>query len=87
MAKSAREKFDEYLSECRETSDAVNEFLNCSYEHYKSYAHAAGSLCTIVQEVIRELPKAKRVEFRERFYSMAKKQKEEHLIKILKETK
>ncbi len=87
MAKSAREKFQEYLSESRETSDAVNEFLNSSFEHHRNYAYAAGAMSTIVQDLIRELPKVKRAEFRDRFYSLAKKQKEEHLIKILKETK
>lgn len=86
MPKSALERFEEYLAESRETSDAVNEFIDCSFENNKTYAHAAGSLGVIVQDLIRELPKDKRSQYRDRFYDMAKKQKEEHLINILKQS-
>lgn len=84
MPKSAQQKFNEYLDECRETNDAVNQFVNASFENYKNYAYAAGSLATIVNDLIRELPKAKRAEMRDRFYSMADKQKHEFLIKTIK---
>ncbi len=84
--KSAQQKFNEYLAECHETTDAVNEFIKASLENYGNYAYACGSLECIVKDLIGELPKAKRAEMRERFRSMAQKQKNEHLAKVIKET-
>ena len=86
MSKSAQQKFNEYLAECRETSDAVSEFMRASNENYGSYSYAAGSLETIVKDLISELPKARRAELRERFYRMAQQQKNEALFKQMKET-
>ena len=85
MAKSAQQRFNEYLEECRETNDAVNEFTKSSYENYKGYAYAAGALESIVKDLISELPKARRAELRQRFYDMAQKQKNEFLLKQIKE--
>jgi len=85
MAKSAQDKFNEYLDECRETSDAVREFVNVSADNYKGYAYAAGALQIIVSDLIAELPKARRAELREQFYRMAQKQKNELLLKTVKE--
>lgn len=87
MSKSASEKFAEYLAESREISAAVNDFVDSSFENYKNYAHVAGALSGIVKELIRELPKAKRESMRDRFHTMAKNQKNEYLVKILKESK
>lgn len=83
--KSAQQKFNEYLDECRETSDAVNQFVESSYDNYKSYGHAAGALITIVCDLIADLPKAKRAEMRQRLYNLAQKQKNELLAKTIKE--
>lgn len=82
--KSAQEKFNEYLDECRETNEAVNQFVNSSFENYKSYAYAAGSLATIVNDLIRDLPRAKRAAMREQFKRMTDKQNHEFLIKTIK---
>ena len=85
MAKSAAQKFDEYLSECRETSAAVSEFTAAAHENYGSYAYASGYLESIIKDLIGQLPKAKRVEIRNRFIALAQQQKNEHLLKTIKE--
>lgn len=85
MPKSAQERFNDYLKEYTETTDAVNEFINSSVKNYNgSYAYATGALSTILQDAISNLPKAKRSEFRERLYSLAQKHKNEILVKTLK---
>ena len=87
MGRSAQEKFNEYLDECRETSDAINEFVKASYENNdRNYGYAAGYLESLIKEVITQLPKAKRAEMRDRFYAMAQKQKNEFLMKSIKES-
>ena len=87
MAKSAQQKFNEYLDECRETNDAINEFVKASYDNNdRNYAYAAGYLESLLKDVITELPKARRAEIRKRFLDMAQKQRNEFLIKTLKES-
>lgn len=86
MAKSAAQKWDEYLAECRETSAAVSEFTAAAYENYGSYSYASGYLESMIKDVINQLPKAKRVEIRNRFLALAQQQKNEHLLKTIKET-
>jgi hypothetical protein len=86
MAKSAQEKFNEYLDECRETSDAAREFVDRAYDNYKSYGYACGALQSMICDLIGELPKARRAELRNQLYSMAQKQKNELLAKMIKET-
>ena len=87
MAKSAQSKFDEYLNDCRETNDAVNEFVKASYENYnRTYSYTSGYLESMLKEVITELPKARRAEIRKRFLDMAQTQKNELLLKTIKET-
>lgn len=85
MPKSAQDKFNEYLAECRETSQAVTEFTSASHENYGNYAYACGALESMIKDVISELPKARRAEIRQRFFDMAQKQKNEHLAKVIKE--
>jgi hypothetical protein len=85
--KTAQEKFNEYLDECRETNDAVNEFVKASYDNNdRNYGYATGYLESVVKDLIGQLPKAKRAEIRNRFYSMAQKQKNELLAKTIKES-
>jgi hypothetical protein len=85
--KTAQEKFNEYLDESRETNDAINEFVKASYDNNdRNYSYAAGYLESVIKEVISELPKARRAEIRNRFYSVAQKQKNELLVKTIKET-
>jgi hypothetical protein len=86
MVKSAAQKWDEYLSECRETSAAVSEFTAAAHENYGSYAYASGYLESMIKDVINQLPKAKRVEIRKRFLALAQQQKNEYLMKQIKDS-
>ncbi len=86
MPKSAQDKFSEYLAECRETRDAINEVEKASRENCEgSYAFACGVFSSILGDVISELPKARRAELRDRLYSIAQKQKNELLARTIKE--
>jgi len=85
MAKSAQQKWNEYLDESRETSDAVREMVDTSYDLYKSYGHAAGYMQSLVNDLIRELPKTRRAELRNKLYAQAQKHKNELLAKTIKE--
>ncbi len=85
MTKSAQQKFNEYLAECRETRDAINEVERASRENCDgSYAFACGVFSMMLGDVISELPKAKRAEMREQLYRIAQKQKNEYLTKVIK---
>ena len=86
MPKSAQQKFSEYLDECRETRDAINEVEKASREnHDGSYAYACGYFATLLGDVIAELPKARREQLREQLYREAQKQSNAHLTKVIKE--
>jgi hypothetical protein len=87
MPKSAQQKFNEYLDECRETRDAINELEQAAREnHDGSYAYACGVYTVLLGDVISMLPKAKRAEIREQLLRTAQKQKNEHLAKMIKES-
>lgn len=84
MAKTAQEKFSEYLSESAETTDAVNEVIAKTLDnHPASYAYVTGTLSVLLQEAIGELPRAKRAAFRDRLYRLAQEQSELAVIKAL----
>jgi hypothetical protein len=85
MAKTAQDKFDEYLSECHETLDAVNEFVNSSFDNYKSHSYSTGAMSVMLGELIRELPRTKREYWRDRLHRAAQQQKNESLLKTIKE--
>lgn len=86
MPKSAQQKFNEYLDECRETRDAINEVEKTSREnHDGSYAYSCGVFSMMLGDVISELPKARRAELRDRLYRLAQQQKNELLTKMIKE--
>jgi hypothetical protein len=86
MAKTAQQKFNEYLDESRETMAAINEFSNSTNELYEGYAYTAGYLGMALAEAIAELPKAKRAEFRQRLLKQAEKARNEYLLKTIKDT-
>lgn len=86
MAKSAQEKFNEYLDECRETSDAVQQVTDRTNERYQGYAYAAGCLGMILTDAIGELPRARRAEFRDRLLKIAEKARNEFLLQQIKDT-
>jgi hypothetical protein len=87
MPKSAQQKFNEYLDECRETREAMGAFEKAVQDKYdgSGYAYIAGYLMTQLQDAITHLPKAKRQEFRENFLRAAKKFEQENLINKIKE--
>ncbi len=86
MPKSAQEKFNEYLEECRETRDAINEVEKASREnHNGSYAYSCGVFSMLLGDVISELPKKRRAEIRDQLLRTAQQQKNEHLAKLLTE--
>jgi hypothetical protein len=86
--KSAQQKFNEYLDECRETREALGQFEKAVQEKYdgSGYAYIAGYMMTQLQDAITHLPKAKRAEFRETFLRAAKKFEQENLLKMIKES-
>jgi hypothetical protein len=85
MAKTAQQKFNEYLDECRETTDAVNEFVNRSFDNHKNYAYSSGAMSVMLSQLIQELPRTKREYWRERLHRSAQQQKNEYLMKTIKE--
>ena len=84
--KSAQQKFNEYLDECHETSDAVREMVNASFEHRRNYGFACGVLESMLKDAIAELPKARRAEFRAELYKMAQSEKNAQLAETLKKS-
>ncbi len=87
MARSAQDKFNEYLDECRETRDAINELEKAAREnHDGSYAYACGVYSVLLGDIIAELPKKRRAEIREQLLRTAQKQKNELLARTIKES-
>ncbi len=85
--KSAQDKFNEYLDECRQTRDAINELEQAARENNNgSYAYACGVYSVLLGDIIAELPKARRAEIREQLLRTAQRQKNEHLTKMIKDT-
>jgi hypothetical protein len=85
MAKSAQQKFDEYLAECRETSQSINDMVQSSYDLYGNYAYSAGYLQSLLAEVIDQLPKAKRDGIRNQLRRQAQNDKNAQLANTLRE--
>jgi len=83
--KSAQQKFNEYLDECRTTSDSVRAFVNVSADRHNGYAHAAGYLQSLVGDLIAELPRARREQVREQLDRDVQKMKNEMLMDTIKE--
>ena len=86
MAKSAQQKFNEYLDECRETQQAINSMTDASYKLYEDYAYAAGYYGSMIADLVSQLPKAKRAEVRAQLLKQAEKFQNEFLLKTIKET-
>ncbi len=84
MRKTAQQKFNEYLDECRETQNALNEVERTTRENYGDYAYACGVFSSLLSRTISELPKARRESYRQELLNIAQKQKNELLMKVLK---
>jgi hypothetical protein len=61
------------LSEYRETQDAINEMIEACKEYDRDYGYsrATGALQALLEDVIAQLPKSKREQYRARLYRMA----------------
>ncbi len=86
MAKSAQAKFNEFLAESRENSQAVTEMISASYDLYGNYSYACGFLESMVKDLMGELPKARRAEVREQFRARARKLQQEKMVDALSQT-
>lgn len=86
MRKTAQQKFNEYLDECSQTRAAVNAFTDGSRQLYGDYAYAAGYYGSLVADLITQLPKAKREEYRQRLLRESKQIEQKFLISKIKET-
>ena len=85
MAKSAAQKFDEYLAECRETSQSINDMVQSSHDLYGNYSYAAGYMQSMLAEVIDQLPKVKRDGLRNQLRRQAQNNKNAQLANALRE--
>lgn len=85
--KTAQQKFNEYLDECRETRDAINALEIAAREnHDGSYAYACGIYSVMLADTIAMLPKAKRAQMREQLLRHAQQQKNQLLAKKIKDS-
>lgn len=84
MAKTFDQRFQEQVAERRETADAVREFTDQSYQLYGSFSHAAGALGVILEDAIAGLPRARRVQMRERLYRLATEISRQRMVDQLK---
>jgi hypothetical protein len=84
MPKTAQQKFNEYLDECRATQDAINQVELASRENYGDYAYACGLFSSLLSRAILELPRARRAEFRNELLNAAERQKNEMLLKSVR---
>lgn len=63
MAKSALQRFNEYLDESERVAKTIRQFNDRSWSKRDSYAFAVGTLTVVCQDAIAMLPKAKRQHF------------------------
>lgn len=82
----AKQTFDQYLAECRETQQAVTAMTDSSHSLYGSYAYAAGYMGSMIADLVALLPKAKRQQVRDQLLVQADRLQQEHLLKTIKET-
>ena len=83
MAKSAQQRFNEYLDEARSTRESIKEFQDAAYENYQSHSYAAGFLESKLVDVIMALPRAQREELRAVFRQQAEKQRREVMARAI----
>ena len=76
MARSAQEKFNAYLDEARSTQQAVNALTDSTHQLYGDYAYAAGYFGSMVADLVAQLPRAKRAQYREQMLRKANEFKE-----------
>ena len=79
-------KMDKEIAEYHETQDAVDEMVKASRGLFGDYAYSAGYLQALTAELIMQLPKAKRADYRDQLHRQAQDHKNQVLAKALKET-
>jgi len=67
--KTAMQRLNESFDESKATREIIGAFVDASYKNNQSYSHAAGYLQVFVAELIMQLPKAKRQQYRAQFLS------------------
>jgi quinol monooxygenase YgiN len=85
MPKTAQQKMNEFFNEADATRATMKAFADASRENYGSHAYAAGYFESMVVTLTLQLPKAKRDEVRREFEQLATKQRNEVLLKTIKE--
>lgn len=88
MAKTAQQKFNEYLDEREATRQSVNQFEKAVHDKYdgSGYAYIAGYFMMQMLEAVSQLPRAQRQEFRDRFDRETKRFEQENLLRKIRET-
>ena len=81
----ARQTFNQYLEEFRETQQAINAMSDSTHKLYGDYAYAAGYFGSMIADLVAQLPKAKRAEVRAQLLKTADKHQQEFLLKAMKE--
>lgn len=81
----ARQTFDQYLAEFRETQQAINAMSDATHKLYGDYGYAAGYFGSMIADLVSQLPKAKRAEVRAQLLKTADKHQQEFLLKAIKE--
>lgn len=66
--KEAPKKLQAMWAESELTSKVVREFSERNYAKYDSYSFGAGFLSSMVTDLIMDLPKAKREQYRARLF-------------------
>lgn len=69
MAKSAAEKLQDFMNECHGTRAVLKEFTDVTRAKYGDFGYAAGYLESLMVDILMELPKARRVAFREQLHN------------------
>lgn len=87
MAKTASQRFNEYLAECDETRAVFKDFEHAVQEKYdrQGYPYIAGYMMTQLQAAVALLPRRQREEFRARFAQEAKRFEQENLLRRIRE--
>ena len=82
MRQTAQQKFNAYLDECQATSDAIRELETQSRAHRGeySYAFACGVYAQMLKDVIMELPRARREDYRKTLLNLAQREANQVLV-------
>ena len=89
MPKSAQQRFNEYLDECKETTDCLQALDRAAQLRYgdrgNHYAYTSGYFFMQLSDAVNRLPKRQRAEFRDTFRRAAEKLEQEALINTIKD--